>query len=131
MPNATKRQVEAWWYVLDAERAKPKEEQSRFRCQPLTQAQRMRVWDDHNWVTVGTNGERAISTRGLQQAHELCLSQITEVQNFPLDGPKPWPDKGSKGEKEAYLEQLEDMDVFEIGNAIRNKSTLEVEAKNS
>jgi hypothetical protein len=130
MPNATKRQVEAWWYVLRSERDKPKDEQSRFRCNPLTQAERMRVWDDHNWVTVnGQTGDRSITSRGLQQAHALCVTQIIEVENFPLEGPKPWP--GSKAARETYLEMLDDMDVFEIGNAIREKATLEVEAKNS
>lgn len=131
MPNATKRQVEAWWYVLASERNRPQAEQSRFKVKPLTQAQRMRIWDDHNWVTVDKEGQRAITSRGLQQAHELCVSQLLEVQNFPLEGPTPWPVDGSKGEKEAYLEMLEDIDVFEIGDAIRTKSTLEVEAKNS
>lgn len=131
MPKATKRQVEAWWYVLMSEREKPKEEQSRFLCKPLTQAERMRVWDDHNWVTVDREGQSAVNSRGLQQAHALCVSQIIEVQNFPLEAPRPWPAQGSKAEKEAYLEQLDDMDVFEIGNAVREKSVLEVEAKNS
>jgi hypothetical protein len=36
---------------------------------------------------------------------------------------------GSRKEKEAYLELLDDMDVFEIGNAIREKSTLEAGSK--
>lgn len=131
MPNATKRQVEAWWYVLVSEREKSKPEQSRFLCQPLTQAERMRVWDDHNWVIVNGDGTSSVNSRGLQQAHELVIDKLRDVQNFPLDGPKPWPANGSKAEKEAYLEMLEDMDVFEIGNAIREKSTLEAEAKNS
>jgi hypothetical protein len=131
MPNAVKRQTEAWWYVLVSERAKPKEEQSRFRLKPLTQSERMRVWDDHNWVTVSADGGSQVNSRGLQQAHSLVVANLLEVENFPLDGPKTWPIDGSRKDKEAYLELLDDMDVFEIGNAIREKSTLEVEAKNS
>lgn len=132
MPKATKRQTEAWWYVLMSERKNEKADQSRFLLKPLTQAERMRVWDDHNWVTVNpADGSSAVSSRGLQQAHALVLSNLVEVENFPLDGPKPWPAKGSRAEKETYLEMLDDMDVFEIGNAIREKSVLEPEVKNS
>lgn len=131
MPNATKRQVEAWWYVLLSEREKPKDQQSRFLCNPLKQGERMHVWDDHNWVTVDKDGKRSITTRGLQQAYELCLTNLAKTENFPLDGPKPWPEKGSVAEKAEYLEMLDDMDVFEIGNAIREKATLEPEVKNS
>jgi hypothetical protein len=131
MPNATKRQVESWWYVLLSEREKPAQEQSKFLLKPLTQAERMRVWDDHNWVTVDKDRNSAVISRGLQQALSLCISQLAEVQNFPLDGPKPWPLGGSRMEKEKYLEMLDDMDILEIGNAIRDKSTLEPEVKNS
>jgi hypothetical protein len=131
MPKRTKRQVESWWYVLVSEREKPKEEQSRFLLKPLTQAERMRVWDDHNWVTVSPDGASSINARGLQQAHALVVSNLLKTENFPLDAPEAWPEKGSRGEKETYLEMLDDMDVFEIGNEIRNKSVLEQEAKNS
>jgi hypothetical protein len=129
LPNATKRQVEAWWYVLQSERDKPQAEQSRFLLKPLTQAERMRVWDDSSWVAIDKNGSKSITARGFQQAHELCMTNIEEVQNFPLDGPKLWPK--SKPERLDYLALLDDMDVFEIGNAVREKSTLEPEAKNS
>ncbi|MDP9202290.1 MAG: hypothetical protein M3P26_10235 [Gemmatimonadota bacterium] len=129
MPNATKRQVEAWWYVLMSEREKPKEEQSRFLLKPLTQAERMGVWDDNSWVTVDKEGKRTITPRGFQQAYDLCLTQITQAENFPLNGPQSWPT--SRSAREVYLEMLDDMDVFEIGNAVREKSVLEVEAKNS
>lgn len=132
MPNATKRQVEAWWYVLLSERDKPKEQQSRFLLKPLTQSQRMRVWDDYNWVQVDKDGGRSINSRAFQQAESLMVEQLLETENFPLDGPKPWPNNGSSPEiKRQYLEMLDDMDVFEIGNAIREKSTLEPEIKNS
>jgi hypothetical protein len=131
MPNARKPQVEAWWQVLESEKGKPEQEQSRFLLGPLTQAERMRVWDDSSWLTVDKDGNKAISARGFQQAHALLLSKLLEVRNFPLDGPKPWPTTGSRGEKESYLELLNDMDVFELGNAVRERSTLEQEAKNS
>jgi hypothetical protein len=129
MPNATKRQVEAWWYVLLSEREKPQAEQSRFLLKPLSQAERMGVWDDNSWVTIDKEGKRTITPRGFQQAYDLCLSQITQVENFPLDGPQSWP--GSPAAREVYLEQLDDMDVFEIGNAVREKSALGAEVKNS
>lgn len=131
MPNATKRQVESWWYVLLSEREKPKAEQSRFFCRPLRQYERMHVWDDSAWITIDADGKKTVSARGFQQAHELCLTHLVATENFPLDEVKPWPDKGSKEEKEAYLEMLDDMDLFEIGNAIREKSTLGAEVKNS
>lgn len=131
MPNATKRQVEAWWQVLKSEQDKPEQEQSKFLLSPLTQAERMRVWDDSSWLTVDKEGNKAISARGFQQAHALLLGKLLEARNFPLDSPRPWPATGTKGEKETYLEMLSDMDVLELGDAIRNRSTLEVEAKNS
>jgi hypothetical protein len=85
MPNRAKRQVESWWYVLISERDKRKEEQSRFLLKPLTQSERMRVWDDHNFVTVGPDGSSSISARGLQQAHALVVSNLLKTENFPLD----------------------------------------------
>lgn len=131
MPNATKRQVEAWWYVLLSERKRPIDQQSRFKMRPLTQSERMSVWDDSSWVHVDKEGNRTISTRAFQQARSLVLSNLIETEKFPLDGPKRWPVDGSLDEKSTYLDLLDDMDVFEIGNEVREKSTLEPEVKNS
>ena len=131
MPNATKRQVEAWWYVLVSEREKPMNEQSKFLLKPLTQGERMRVWDDSSWVAIAKDGSRSITARGFQQAHEILMSNLVETQNFPLDGVKAWPANGSGADREAYLEMLADLDVFELGDVIRNRSTLGPEVKNS
>jgi hypothetical protein len=51
----------------------------------------MRVWDDHNWVHGRSDGRRAVNSRGLQQAHALVISNLLEVENFPLDAPKRGP----------------------------------------
>lgn len=131
MPKATKRQVEAWWYVLLSEQKSPREEQSRFLLQPLTQAERARVWDDFKWVAVAPDGSRAITSRAMQQAYSLVLTKLVETENFPTGEAKAWPADGTPEQKQKYLDLLDDMDVFEIGNAIREKSTLEEEVKNS
>lgn len=130
MPKAVARQIEAWWYTLISERSSKPEEQSRFKLAPLTQAERMRVFDDASWVSVDNDGKSTVQPRGFQQARELLLEKLVETENFPLGAPKAWPANGSRSAKEEYLELLDDMDVFEIGNAIRQKSTLEVAAKN-
>jgi hypothetical protein len=91
----------------------------------------MRTWDDGYWSQIEANGRRTLNSRSFQQAHALVISQLLATENFPLDAPKQWPVDGSRSDKEAYLELLDDMDVYEIGNAIRDRSILEEEAKNS
>jgi hypothetical protein len=118
MPNAVKRQVESWWFVLESEKTLPPDKQSRFLLKPLTQAERLRVWDDYKWVSVDPQGGRSITPRAMQQAEQLVLSNLLETQNFPLDNPITWPASGGLEAKRKYLEMLDDMDVVEIGNAI-------------
>lgn len=135
MPNAIKRIVEPFWYVLKSERDKPLEQQSRFLCAPLAQADRMRVWDETavtSSVMDGSDQKSAIvMSRSFRQAYELAMSNIVEIERFPLDGPKAWPKDGTADQKRQYLEALDDFDVYEIGVAIRERSVLEDEVKNS
>lgn len=132
MAEAARRPIEAWWYVLPSDRELPAEKQSRFLLKPLTQAERMEVWDESDWVSVNPEtGERTIRPRGFRQARELVLRNLVDVQNFPVSSPKPFPKDGTRAERETYINDFDDIDLFLIGNEIREHSSLEREVKNS
>ena len=126
MAQRAKRPAEAWWYVLEADRELPQEEQSRFLLRPLTQAERMRVWDDYSVKTRGEDGTIQIADRAFQQAYRLCLTNIAEIENFPAGEPQAWPSK--EVARRAYLNTMDDLDVHEVGNEIRERSSLDREA---
>ena len=126
MAQRAKRPAEAWWYVLTKDRELPREEQSRFLLRPLTQAERMRVWDDFSVRTTGGDGTTQIADRSFQQAYGLALSNIAEVENFPAGEPQAWPSK--EAARRQYLNTIDDMDVWELGNEIRERSSLDREA---
>lgn len=132
MAEAARRPVEAWWYILPADRDLPAEKQSRFLLKPLTQAERMEAWDESDWVMVdGITGDRTVRPRGFRQARELVLRNLVDVQNFPASSPKPFPKDGTPAEKATYVDQFDDIDLFLIGDEIRKHSSLEREVKNS
>jgi hypothetical protein len=121
------RQLGTWTFVPPSDRKLPAAEQTTFVLKPLTQLQRMEVWDNLRWI----NPDGTAAGRAFQQARELCLSNIEDVQNFPPGDPKPWPKDGSTQAKAEYLEQFDDMDVLLIGSAIRDHSGLDDDIKNS
>lgn len=132
MAEAARRPIEAWWYVLPSDRDLPAEKQSRFLLKPLSQAERMEAWDESDWVSIdGTTGERTVKPRGFRQARELVIRNLVDVENFPASKPDPFPKGGSQAERTAYIEKLDDIDLFLIGDEIRKHSSLELEVKNS
>lgn len=132
MAEAARRPVEAWWYVLPSDQKLPVEQQSRFLLKPLTQAERMEVWDESDWVMIdGTTGDRTVRPRGFRQARELVLRNLVDVQNFPASKPEPFPKDASQAERVTYIDKLDDIDLFLIGDEIRKHSSLEKEVKNS
>lgn len=135
MPKKKIRPVESWWYVLPSERENPPEQQSRFLLRPLSQADRMAVWDDLQRIRVergdGPRGETTIQKRDFQSALELVVSHLERTENFPLGEPQPWDPAWSEERKRSYLEMLDDLDVYLIGNEIRDHAVVEPAAKNS
>lgn len=128
---ATKRPTGTWRFIPPEDRTLPKERQSVFILSPLTQAERMRAWDNLRWIDQDAAGNRTIRSRAYQEALELCIAHIEDVENFPADKPAPFPKNGSSPEeKAAYLDQLDDVSILVIGSEIRNHSSLEEEAKN-
>jgi hypothetical protein len=121
------KRVGSWTFIPPSDRKLPAAEQTVFVLKPLTQLQRMEVWDNLRWV----NPDNTMQPRAFVQARELCLSNIEDVQNFPPGSPKPWPKDGSFEAKAEYLEQFDDMDVLIIGNEIRDHSALDDDIKNS
>lgn len=126
MAKRVKRPAESWWYTLKADEQLPAEEQSRFLLRPLTGAERMRVFDDISDTTRAPDGTVTILQRGFRQARELVLSHVESIENFPAGEAQPWPAKAS--ERERYLEMMDDLDVWEVGNEIREHSRLEPDA---
>jgi hypothetical protein len=100
-----------------------------FVLSPLSQGERMAVWDNLKWIEQDTAGNRTISSRSYQQALELCIAHIEDVENFPAGKPKPWPKNGA-GREGRVPGQLDDVSILVIGSEIRNHSSLEEEAKN-
>lgn len=128
--KATKRPSGSWRFIPPADQKLKKEEQTTFVLNPLTQGERMVVWDDLRWTEVLPDGTRNIRSRANQQAYDLCLSQIEAIENFPAGAPKPWPKNGSEEEKRAYLDQIDDVTILLVGSEIREHSSLEDELKN-
>ena len=139
MAQKAKRPAAAWWFVLKAERDRPKEEQTRFLLDPLTGPERMDVWDK-------LAGRAALDGRGLEPqtfrtARELCIAKIRDIQNFPsakpngdgtyADQSEPYPVHGNREEKAAYIDQFDEFDIVEIGHEIRDQSSLSPQLKNS
>lgn len=120
-----KRSLGSWRFIPPSDTKLPAAEQTVFILKPLSQLQRMEVWDNLRWV----NPDGTAMSRAFVQARELCLTNIESIQNFPPGDPKPWPD--STRDRSEYLEQLDDMDVLIIGNEIRDHSGLDEEIKNS
>jgi hypothetical protein len=127
---ATKRPTGTWRFIPPQDRKLKKEKQTTFVLSPLTQAERMSVWDNLKWVEQDEAGNRTIKSRSYQQALELCIGHIEDVENFPAGKPQAWPKNGDIEGKLKYLDQLDDVSILVIGSEIRNHSTLEEEAKN-
>lgn len=117
MAKKKTRPVGAWPYVLLADRALPEQERTTFTLRPLTAGERESVRD--RLSRAGTNGvEGGMYT----EARRLCLTHIESIENFPAGAPSPWPKEPEK--RAAYLEDLDDDDVFEVGNEIWIRSSL-------
>lgn len=135
---------ESWRYVPRADRQLPPEEQTTFTLTPLIQGERLRVWDDASWIRQERNGEQILQPRSYQAALELCVEHIADVENFPAkvkdptsgtygyapNAPKPFPVAGTREQKLLYLDEFDDLIILEVGNEIRDKSTLDSDAKN-
>lgn len=135
---------ESWRYVPIQDRALPKEEQTVFILTPLVQGERVKVWDGASWVQQGPRGEQVIMPRTYEQAYQLCVEHIADIENFPAQvkqgesgmygyppgAPKQYPAAGTPVEKLRYLDEFDDLLILEIGNEIRDKSTLDTTAKN-
>lgn len=128
--KAIKRPSGSWRFVPPADQRLKTEEQTVFVLNPLTQGERMVVWDELRWSEVLPDGTRNIRSRANQQAYELCLAQIGAIENFPAGAPKAWPKNGSDEEKRAYLDQIDDVTILLVGSEIREHSSLEDEVKN-
>lgn len=103
--------AESWTYVTKADRALPKEEQTRFVLSPMTWAERDRARDALSSDTVVH-----------RQARQLALDHIVSIENFPVGGPLPWP--ADRAARESYLNTLDDGDVLEVGNEVWTRSTI-------
>jgi hypothetical protein len=121
MARSVERLTESLTYVLKGDRALPVEQQTRFVLEPLKGPERMRVWDQINAVNKSDDRAEVIS-RSFQQARELVLQHLISVENFPVGKPKPWPK--SPAACEEYLERLDDLDIYEIGNELRERSSI-------
>lgn len=133
---------ESWRYVPLEDRGLPIEEQTTFILTPLTQGERVKVWDGGSWVQQDGAGRSVMLPRSYELAYELCVEHIADIENFPAKKKdadsgmytngetKLFPVAGTKAEKLKYLDQFDDLTILEVGNEIRDKSTLDTTAKN-
>lgn len=129
MAIEVERSRQDFWYVLRADRDLPAEQQTRFRCSHLTAAERMRVYDRASWITTDKDGAQALNSRSFEQALELVVTHVQKIENFPVGAPVEWPE--GRAERLQYLERFADLDIFEVGNAIREQGSLGAAEKNS
>lgn len=141
------RQHGTWEYVPKADRNLPTEEQTTFVLKPLTQLERMEMWDSSSWIEHDEAGRSVIRRRSFELAREVCLSHISEVKNFPAREPlhdpgdastvigygaadhsEEWPK--DEAQRIKYLEQMDDFVILELGNEIRDHSSLTEPEKN-
>lgn len=132
MARKATRSTELFTYILPRDQKLPVAEQTVFTCRPLTQRERMRAMDNVEAVQIdGGTGEKQLRFRGFQQAYDIVLLCLLEVENFPAENPVPYPAKGDREEKEKYLEMLDDFDVHALGDHIFDHSTIGSAEKNS
>lgn len=114
-----------WRYVPLADRSEPVERQTVITLSPLSGIERAEMWDNVNWVVENDEtGEKSVQPRVFRQARELCLQHIVNVENFPVGSPEPWPAKGTREDKDRYLDKFHDLDLLEVGNELRSRSLL-------
>ncbi len=132
MARRSNRPNEPFQYILPRDKKLPGEEQTVFVCRPLSQRERMRAMDNIEAVQVdGGTGEKQLRFRNFQQAYETVVMCLIDVKNFPVDAPKPFPAKGDREEREAYIAEIDDYDVYAIGDYIFDHSTIGSAEKNS
>lgn len=114
----------AFWYT-------PKEDEgaerpTRFKLAPLTFDERMEAMDNAT-VTVHRDGETETRQRTFRQALEQVRSHLLEAEHFV---PQPYPVDGSREAQDAWLAQIGEAGVFELSQALWNRSALTEAEKN-
>lgn len=122
MAKVKKRVAGSWSYVLLGDRSLPPDQQSVFVLRPLTGAERERVVDEVSQRIYQADGSVRVISRMRTIARELVLSHVESIERFPVGAPKAWPKEPD--ERQRYLEDMDDDDVFEVGNEIFNRSAL-------
>lgn len=117
MQKAT-RSAEVFTLVPKDDQSKPPAEQVTFHVRPLTQAERMHMYDEMVVTELKPDGARIRHDRSWQQARELVRDHVVQIDG--TNGLGKWP--VSEAEREAFLEQLDDFVVFEVGNEIRERA---------
>jgi hypothetical protein len=120
MARQVKRQTENWTYVLEADRALPEAEQTKFTLKPLNPNERDRIIDGFSSTVTLRDGTKEVHDHGRELSGRLPITHVVAIDNFPVGAPKPWPE--DRDERIAYLAQMDDRDVRELGTEIWNKS---------
>jgi hypothetical protein len=123
------RSAESWRYIPLADRPLPPEQQTVFRLSPMTQAERVSTHDEIVRTVIEPDGTQTVIRRMRQVTRALCLEHIEAVENFPVGQPQAWP--ANHTDRVAYLEQLPDEVIEEIGNEIYDRSSVGAPEKNS
>jgi hypothetical protein len=126
--KATRRSSESFWLTPKADQGLPADDQSRFKFRPLTQAERMNALDDFAVHIKRADGSMELKTRDYGQSRTIVRAHLIEVDNFPAGAPEPWP--ADEAARDAYLEQIDDMVLHELGQAVLDRGVMEPAAGN-
>jgi hypothetical protein len=106
-------------------------EQSRFTFRPMTYGERLKSWDETRITEVRADGSTFLHDRSYQQAREIMLACLVSSENFPAGAPQAYPAKGTAAEREAWLTQIDDVQLLKLANEVRARSEIDPLAGNS
>jgi hypothetical protein len=109
MARQVKRQTENWTYVLEADRALPEDQQTRFTLKPLGPQARAQVLDALSTRTIFADGTNEVRSHRHRQSLNIVVNGIVSVENFPA--------------RVRYVDQLDDNQIAEIADEIWRVST--------
>jgi hypothetical protein len=121
MARQVKRQTENWTYVLEADRALPEDQQTRFTLKPLGPQARAQVLDALSTRTIFADGTNEVRSHRHRQSLNIVVNGIVSVENFPVGAPHAWPDELDA--RVRYVDQLDDNQIAEIADEIWRVST--------
>lgn len=91
----------------------------------------MKALDNIESVTIEATGEKQLRFRSFQQARDTVIATLIDTENFPDEGSAPFPVSGTREERERYIADIDDNDLYALGDYVFDRSTIGDTEKNS